>query len=470
MPFDAISGALEDNIITLLISHPIAAPQIALQVSADLYSTPQYRRIAQAAMDWLTKYGQPVGFAHIKDCFERELSRPTDEGILLAKTFLGMEELSEDIQHEAVLTQLQYFIRKREVYQTLSAATDLLAADKLDEALEEIFKTRTKISAVNRGVWLHDDEWFSFLNREEIRGFSSGIGALDEGNLYVRRGWLLLFIAATGMGKSWYLIQAGKEALFQGHKVLHISLENDLEQCQLRWTQSMLGLTADQASAQHITMIRYDAQKKVLGFDTNTITTEGLANLSRSRLTEDLKPWRRRGQLRVDWFPSGSLTLSGLNAHLEYLSRAENFRPDVVLIDYADQMQIDAENLRVATGRLIIGLRGLAGMRNFACFTASQGNRSSIDAKLVTKTMVAEDISKTHTADIVLTYSQTKDEYDRRVARILVAKARSAKDRWIAVVTQNYETGQFVLDSAYFSAPTAAELKRYTNPEDPDED
>jgi replicative DNA helicase len=141
----------------------------------------------------------------------------------------------------------------------------------------------------------------------------------------------------------------------------------------------------------------------------------------------------------------------------------------VLIVDYGDLMQISREHLRVDTGRAFVELRGIAMQRNMALVTATQGNRQSANARVVNHTHVAEDWSKIATADTVCTYSQTAEEKKIGLARILVSAARDARDQYLTLISQSYDTGQFCLDSIYMSAYVQTEVDRLTGVENDDE-
>jgi hypothetical protein len=61
--------------------------------------------------------------------------------------------------------------------------------------------------------------------------------------------------------------------------------------------------------------------------------------------------------------------------------------------------------------------------------------------------MIAEDISKLATADVLLTLSQTAAEYALGLARLFVEKVRNEEGKMTALITQAYAIGQFCLDS-----------------------
>jgi hypothetical protein len=121
--------------------------------------------------------------------------------------------------------------------------------------------------------------------------------------------------------------------------------------------------------------------------------------------------------------------------------------PDMLIIDYPDLMKMDAKNIRTDTGIIYKELRGLFVRRNIAGVVASQGNRSSMNAKVVRDDQIAEDVSKIATADTVITYSQTEQEKKLGLARLFVSNVRNDEDKYMILISQCYSAGQFALDS-----------------------
>jgi replicative DNA helicase len=99
-------------------------------------------------------------------------------------------------------------------------------------------------------------------------------------------------------------------------------------------------------------------------------------------------------------------------------------------------------------GRIIEELRGIGDERNMAIEVPHQANRGGESAKIIQAHHAAEDISIVATADLVLTYNATAEEKRKGLARLFVSNARNDEDRFTIFITQNYGTGQFVLQSA----------------------
>lgn len=464
---EQLKGATEDNVLTLLAWDEKYSAELALQITPDLFSTRAYQKIATVTLDYLERYHHPPR-AHLRDLLESDLTRG-DEGTFLRQILDAMEGLHEDLQADYVLSTLVEFISIRKLSHAVANAADALHAGNLEEAREALFAVDTT-QVATPGVWLKDTtKWLSFLNVDDREFISSGIDALDEKGVHPAKKELYLFIAAAKRGKSWSLIEIGKRALIEGHhNVLHISLENSAEITQQRYTQAFLGLTWSEAGSLRVPIFHRESGQYSKTEFVN-INPERLTSLPRHELIKQLKPIQRRGKMLVKWFPTGTLTIAQLAAYLDMLERIENFKPDILLLDYADLMFIDGRNLRVDTGRVFRDLRGLAGIRDLAVVTATQGNRLSNDSKWVTSSMVAEDWSKVGTADTVITYSQTDAERELGLARVLVSAARNAADRWYAWIAQSYPTGQFCLDSVYMNKVIEGDVKRMTGSEE-DED
>jgi hypothetical protein len=78
----------------------------------------------------------------------------------------------------------------------------------------------------------------------------------------------------------------------------------------------------------------------------------------------------------------------------------------------------------------------------------TQSNREGEKTKTVESHHAAEDISKIATADIVISYNQTRQEYELGLARLYVVKARNQRQWFSVLITQNYAASQFCLECA----------------------
>jgi hypothetical protein len=166
----------------------------------------------------------------------------------------------------------------------------------------------------------------------------------------------------------------------------------------------------------------------------------------RAMLAAKLERHKKRGVILVKQFPTGQLTMRGLNAYLEQVESIKGIIPEVIILDYPDLMSYDAANTRAEIGKIYKDLRGIAVERNCFMVEASQVNRDAESAKLVTRKNTSEDFSKIFTSDVIITYSQTPGERKLGLARLHVDKCRedeNSKAGSTFVISQAYAIGQF---------------------------
>lgn len=262
-----------------------------------------------------------------------------------------------------------------------------------------------------------------------------------------------------------WLRHLGKKAALDRRNVIYITLENSAEMTAQTFLQSffMVPKRIAEDLFQYL-QFEFDRDGKLVGFIERELAPQmSLADEAiRARLTAKIKASRNiLERIRIKEFPTGSLSIRELEAYLDSLEASSGFQADLLLVDYIDLMKIDAKNKRIDLGQMTINLRGLAVKRNLALASVSQSSRKGLDAGLVTEGHVAEDFSKIATADTVFTFSRTAEEKALGLARIYVSNARQDEDKITAVISQNYPTEQFILESMMLSKDYRTSLDQF---------
>lgn len=452
-------GSLEDGVLILLCFSSEHAPLLALKITEPrFFSNPVNQKIAQTSIEYIQKYGSCPGIYQLEYLLEADLQRG-ESGKLLGKTIHDLSTKVSQVQPQFIFQELDRFLEARKYTTNLMGALELFQEGKNEEAKSLIYKTQSNFQDGSTGLWMRDPgQALSFLDRNQDEDFfTSGVEILDQMGFRPERKTFVFIIAAAKKGKSWFLINVGRGGLQHHKKVLHITLEISEEKTARRYIQSIFALTKSEAEQIKVPFFTHDENSLTIQF--KELQREGIFN-KRKEIQTKLKQWCSCPDWIIKEFPTASLSTEQLELYLDSLEKQKGFKPDLVIIDYADLMQIDASSLRIDTGRLYRELRGIAVRRNFALVSASQGNRESEDAKVVRSTNVAEDWSKIGTADGVLTYSQTEDEYKLRLARLFVAATREEQGRYMVLITQAYPIGQFALDSTIMTPSLLEEIKR----------
>ena len=103
---------------------------------------------------------------------------------------------------------------------------------------------------------------------------------------------------------------------------------------------------------------------------------------------------------------------------------------DMVIVDYGDILRPTTifKEKRNELESIYEELRGLA--QEFACpiWTASQTNRSGLNAEVITMESISEAFNKCFVADFIFSISRTVEDKNTNTGRIYVAKNRNGPD------------------------------------------
>jgi hypothetical protein len=103
-------------------------------------------------------------------------------------------------------------------------------------------------------------------------------------------------------------------------------------------------------------------------------------------------------------------------------------------------------------GRMFEDFRGMCDRRNVAGVAVHQLSKAGAEAMTASSTNIAEDWSMVATADIIVVFSSTDAEKALGLGRLRVTNARDAEDNFGCLITQNYKSGQFCIDSIRLSS------------------
>jgi replicative DNA helicase len=239
------------------------------------------------------------------------------------------------------------------------------------------------------------EERFQIKSRNPITTGWSQIDLLCRNGL--GRGELGVVIAPTGAGKSMVLVHLGTEALKLGKTVVHYTLE-----------------LADLSIAS-----RYDS----------CLTSIDLGDLilMKDKVLEAVK--EVKGTLVVKEYPTKSASTRTIKAHLEKL-RQRGLEIGMVIVDYGDLLKpvIMTGEKRHDLESIYEELRAIAQEYKCPVWTASQTNRSGLNAEVITMESISEAFSKCFVADFIFSVSRTIEDKSSKGGRIFVAKNRNGPD------------------------------------------
>lgn len=447
---EQLEANLQVSLLALLGYSTKRGVEVAIQVPPDLYDQGAHKEIAKATIAYRLKYGKAPGPKQMPILVEK--LPLAEEQIKVARLLASkFPQHLKGMNRDFVVEQAREFaIRQNYKRAALGAAIEANKSHGSNDSVRKLMYDAIMYSPENldKGMSLADERSLAFLDEQE-QVWPLGIKPLDDAGIGLARGTLMLYLAKKNSGKSWMCVHVGRQMLKRGLKVLHISLEMSETQVAKRYHQAFNAMSRNYNK---YIRVKFDRDKagNAQGWDIKHVKPKlsQLDPAARRKLLKRMKIWHKEfNNLRIKRFPSGKLTVSALVQYLDQLGSIDDFYPDVVLLDYPDLMEIKSDNHRLDTGRTYVDLRGLAVERNFALFTPSQINRQGYEVELVTSVNSAEDISKVNTADIVLTYSQTRLEKTVGLARLYANHVRDSEAGAEVAISQAYAVGQYVVSA-----------------------
>jgi replicative DNA helicase len=210
-------------------------------------------------------------------------------------------------------------------------------------------------------------------------------------------GELGVVIAPTGAGKSMALAHLGSQAIAAGRNVVHYTLE---------LSESITGQRYDSCISTIPLSTLFHRKEEVL---------EAISDLE--------------GSLIIKEYPTKTATVNTLRAHLEKLKK-RNQKIDMIIVDYADLLRsvTHYKEKRNELESIYESLRAIA--QEFSCplWTASQTNRTGLNAEVVTMESISEAFNKCFVADFICSISRTVRDKNANTARMFIAKNRNGPD------------------------------------------
>lgn len=383
--------------------------QIADIIQPEYFESDANIWLLEIILDHFREYKSPP----TKDVIKVKITDITDEVLKVAileqlkEIFRYMESDDLTFVKDEILT----FCKNQEIKRAITESVQLLSVGNFD-AIKSTIDTAMKAGA-DTDVGL--DYKKDVVNRytESARNtISTGWDVIDDlmdGGL--GKGELGVVMAPAGIGKSWLLINIGKNALKNGKTVIHYTLELNQDYVGQRYDSVLTGIGA-QDLKHHIDDIE-----------------QTINNTS--------------GDLIIKYFPTKSVGVMGLKAHLEKTIMLGT-KPDLVIVDYGDLLKINSKkDKHEALEELYEDLRGMAGEYDIPVWTASQAGRSALEEDIIEADKIASSYGKVMVADFLMSLSRKVTDKLSGTGRGHVIKNRFGPDGITLPSKINTNNGQF---------------------------
>jgi replicative DNA helicase len=383
--------------------------QIADIIQPEYFESDANIWVLEIILDHFKKYKTPP----TKDVLKVKITDVTDEVLKVAI----LEQLKEIFRYiesddlKFVKDEILTFCKNQEIKRAITESVQLLSIGNFDAIKTTIDNAMKAGADTDVGLDYKKDIAIRYTTaaRDTITTGWDVVDDLMDGGL--AKGELGVVMAPAGIGKSWLLINIGRNALKVGKTVVHYTLELNQDYVGQRYDSVLTGIGAQELK-HHISDIEKTIEKTP-------------------------------GTLIIKHFPTKSIGVMGLKAHLEKIIMLGT-APDLVIVDYGDLLKINTKkDEHEALEELYEDLRGMAGEYNVPVWTASQASRSALEDDIIEADKIASSYGKVMVADFLMSLSRKVEDKLSGTGRGHVIKNRFGPDGITLPSKINTNNGQF---------------------------
>jgi len=396
--FGRYGKSFQEGLVQLIFEDRPFADQITEVLNVEFLELEYLRVFVAKIVEYRTKYGKHPSTNAMISVVRTELDRESEVTQKQVRDYYARvhtNEMSDDIDYIKE-TSLD-FCRKQKLKEAMMKSVNLLQTCSFDE-ISKVINDALKLGSENNFGYdfIADfEERYKPKFRLPVSTGWKEIDTITSGGL--GRNELGVVIAPTGAGKSMALVHLGSQAIKEGKTVIHYTLE-------LQDT---------------VVACRYDS----------CITQYPLSDLTnfKDEIYEEIKDLD--GTLIVKEYPTKSASTNTIKAHLARLIK-RGITPGLIIVDYADLLRpvVVRKEKRTELESIYEELRGLSNEMNCPVWTASQTNRSGLNAEVVTMEQISEAFNKCFVADFICTLSRTIEDKQNNRAKMFIAKNRNGPD------------------------------------------
>ena len=397
--FSHYGTKFQEGLVQLILDDRVFADQIIEVFDYDFLELSYLRSFVRLIFDYREKYGIHPSRDTMMTVVRAELENESEVSKKQIRDFFSRLSTSpEEFETAPYIKEVSLeFCRKQNVKKAMMKCVELVKTSSFDEIAKTITDSINLGSSNEVGYdYIADfEKRFQLKTRNPVSTGWLSVDSISVGGL--GSGELGVCIAPTGAGKSMALVHLGAEALRQGRTVVHYTLE----------------------LSDTVVATRYDS----------CITGIPLKSIFHKKEEVYDKIQEIDGKLIIKEYPTKSANTNTLRTHLEKLAR-RGADIGMVIVDYGDLLKpvSTQREKRNELETIYEELRAIAQIHDCPVWTASQTNRSGLNAEVITMESISEAFNKCFVADFIFSLSRTVEDKNTNSGRIFVAKNRNGPD------------------------------------------
>ena len=395
--FSKYGKSFQEKLCMVILDDRPFADQIEEVLDVNFLELNYLKLFLNKIFDYRKKYGVHPSRDIMKTILRSELDNENDLTAKQVREFYVRSQVNALTDVEYIKDTSLDFCKKQNLKSAMVKSIGLLQSSSFDE-ISQVINDSLKLGMDNEEGydWKRDfEERFKPRFRNPVTTGWELIDNICKGGLGQKE--LGVVIAPTGAGKSMALVHLGTQALREGKTVVHYTLE-----LQDTVVASRYDACLTKIPLQSLTSFKEKIYEEVVGIE---------------------------GKLIVKEYPTKTASTQTIRNHLEKL-RMRDIDVDMIIIDYGDLLRPVRylKEKRNELESIYEELRGIAAEYEAPVWTASQTNRSGLNAEVITMESISEAFNKCFVADFIFSISRTIDDKVANTGRLFVAKNRNGPD------------------------------------------
>ena len=398
--FSRYGKAFQEGLVQIIYEDRPFADQITEVLDIGFLELEYLRVFTGKVINYRERYGTHPSAEAVITMLRTELDNEDEVVRKQVREYFAKITSKEVTDIKYIKEQSLDFCRKQNLKEAMMKSVALLQSCSFDEISKTINDSLKLGSDNNFGYDYLADFETRFIPKHRLP-VTTGWKQIDDicgGGL--GKSELGVVIAPTGAGKSFCLVHLGAHGLKEGKVVVHYTLE--------------LGDT--------IIATRYDSC--LTGYPLSDIIN------FKDEVYEEIKDIE--GKLIVKEYPTKSATTNTIRSHLTKLLK-RGIKPGMIIVDYADLLKpvVVRKEKRNELESIYEELRAISTEFQCPVWTASQTNRSGLNAEVITMEQISEAFNKCFVADFIFSMSRTIEDKQNNQGKIFIAKNRNGPDGMI---------------------------------------
>ena len=415
--FDYLGNTFQLQLLNQIVVDKDFSSSIMDVIESSYFDNKYFKIILQMIKEYHIKYESTPNFETLDQIVKSEITQE-----IVAKVVLDTLKQVKDAPFEGtvfVQEKALKFCKQQELQKAMDKAQKIITEGDFEsyDKVEGLVRNALQVGEIDKGqtdIFANLDTVLEEDYRHPIPMGIPGIDKLLKGGL--AKGEIGVILAPTGVGKTTILTKIANTAFNLGYNVLQVFFEDNPKIIQRKHFTLWTGIEPD-----NLVKNRDEVMSKV------------------TEIQETMK-----NKLVLKKLASDTMTMNQIKGQVRKMI-ADGNKIDLIMLDYIDCVlpESTSKDEWKAEGSVMRGFEAMCHELDLVGWTATQGNRSSISAEVVTTDQMGGSIKKAQVGHVIISVAKTLQQKEMNLATIAITKSRLGKD---GVVFENCKFNNELLE------------------------